>query len=418
MSGGEQAVGGSVPAVPVPIPQTASAGTANASHPDVAERTESQTSPESTVDPFHWVIATQPDGSLDAPCAPPPNGRRCESAGGASAAGIGGATCSAAGGEWIDVDWLDHRFASVERQQLPDTPPQVELRGEGSGGADASATLAIPPLELDVLPTGENRRTNGRKAGATATVSSPTGPSAPRTAEPGQAAEPPGASDPLEGAWEVDHFRWPEMCDRLQAAERSYFEHAGEKLRGASREGLHVLAVTSCAAGEGRTTLALLLARAAAAAGARVALLEADRHAPHLAAALGINTPCAWPQALRSGLPWSEAAIVSVAERITVFPLDDQGDMEPPELRDASVTELVNRLASHFDLVVIDAPPIGGPRGEFFEIGEACPVNAAILVQDTRQAEPERTLRAVQRLHDAGLEAVGIAHNFCGSQEE
>ena len=93
-------------------------------------------------------------------------------------------------------------------------------------------------------------------------------------------------------AWEVDRFRWPEICRQLYAAEQSYFEHAGEKLLEASRDGLRVLAVSSSQRGEGRTTLALLLARAAAAAGARVALLEADTHAPRIAASLGLDTPC------------------------------------------------------------------------------------------------------------------------------
>ena len=76
---------------------------------------------------------------------------------------------------------------------------------------------------------------------------------------------------------------------------------------------------------------------------------------------------------------------------------------------------MLHELAAEFDLVVIDGPPLGEVKGDFFQAGEDSPLDAVILVQDDRVADPDRALDAIQRLHATGVEAVGIANNFCTS---
>ncbi len=69
-------------------------------------------------------------------------------------------------------------------------------------------------------------------------------------------------------AWEVDAFRWPSLCQELDQQTQGRLTQSGEELCLATREGLRVVAVTSSQREEGRSTLALSLARSAARAGA------------------------------------------------------------------------------------------------------------------------------------------------------
>ena len=76
--------------------------------------------------------------------------------------------------------------------------------------------------------------------------------------------EQPPATDPFQSqsalapftpAWEVDAFRWPEICAQLDEASEWKLKQSGDELHVATQDGLKVLAVTSGARHEGRTTL-------------------------------------------------------------------------------------------------------------------------------------------------------------------
>ncbi len=100
-----------------------------------------------------------------------------------------------------------------------------------------------------------------------------------------------------EVLWEVDQFLYPALTDQLLQS-YAYFSQAGDKLAKATASGLKVLGITGVGPGEGRTTLAICLARAAARAGLKVGLLDADFNSPSLATQLGLEIEHGWEQAL------------------------------------------------------------------------------------------------------------------------
>ena len=103
-------------------------------------------------------------------------------------------------------------------------------------------------------------------------------------------AQRPPASEPTRDmmpAWETDQFHWPPMAEQLFHQDDIRFLQAGQQLASAARDGLNVLAVTSTYRGEGRSTVAMNLARAAAQAGLQVALIDGDLENPTLATTLG-----------------------------------------------------------------------------------------------------------------------------------
>lgn len=222
---------------------------------------------------------------------------------------------------------------------------------------------------------------------------------------------------PYVPLWEVDRFTWPALCDKLMHDPNGYFASASNKLLNVVRGGLKVLGITGSRRGEGRTTLALCLARAAAQAGIHVALVDADFSRPQLATMLGLETAYGWQEAATGKIPLSEAAVKSLADRLTVLPLEVTASTAPLSLADPRVTATLRATAATFDLVIVDLGPLGSATEPLFPAGENCPLDAAVVVRDTRFASVGESRTVGDRLYEAGIEAVGIAENFVTQQE-
>jgi hypothetical protein len=52
-----------------------------------------------------------------------------------------------------------------------------------------------------------------------------------------------------------------------------------------------------------------------------------------------------------------------------------------------------------------------------FPPGEVCPLDAAIVLRDTRFTDPAESEAVGRMLQSAGIEAVGIAENFVVAEE-
>ncbi|MDA1053776.1 MAG: hypothetical protein O3C40_25285 [Planctomycetota bacterium] len=209
--------------------------------------------------------------------------------------------------------------------------------------------------------------------------------------------------------WEVDRFKWPEDIEQLFEAQSEYFDYAGKKLLAASREGLNILAVTSARSGEGSTTLALCLARAAAGAGARVGLLDGNLVRSELGEQLGVDFASGWQSAAAFEQPLAEAAITGLEEGITLFPSAAGPVADIDSLGDERVGKVLRAAAACCELLIIDAGTTD--LGENIEA-----LDAAIVVRDIRHTSEAETLAVAAALRRGGVKAVGIAENF-GSPE-
>jgi Mrp family chromosome partitioning ATPase len=209
--------------------------------------------------------------------------------------------------------------------------------------------------------------------------------------------------------WEVDEFQWPDELARLSHEQHEYFRYAGEKLRDASREGLKALAVVSTREREGCSTMAICLARAAAATGARVALVDANLEHPELGTQLGIDFSSGWQEFLNGTSTLADAAVLALESRLTLLPLSPAHQL--PSLVDPHVNYGVRALADAFDLVILDAGPVAAGMAKFAG-GSDCPVNAVLVVRDVRRTSEAETVATASRLKALGIPAIGIAENF------
>ena len=218
--------------------------------------------------------------------------------------------------------------------------------------------------------------------------------------------------------WEVDRFQWPVTVERLVSTKGGYFGQAGERLVAAVGDGLRTLAVTGSRRGEGRTTLALCLARAAAKAGIQVAVVDADFARPQLAARIGLEITHGWQDAATGLIPLSEAAVKSLSDEMTVLPLEAASAAGQLSLADPRVTATLRAAAATFELVIVDLGPLATADDQLFPADEACPFDAAIVVRDLRWASAAESESVGERLYAAGVEAVGVAENFAPTEED
>jgi Mrp family chromosome partitioning ATPase len=283
------------------------------------------------------------------------------------------------------------------RTDLPalDVPePDLTLPESSAPDLDHLTFAELPsePLASDLIPQAETLETAAASAAAAAKEAKTTPLAAP--------------------LWEVDRFHWPRTCEKLFADEQGYLSQAGDKLQAAVQDGLRVLAITGTRRGEGRTTLSLCLARAAAQAGIQVAVMDADFARPQLASKIALEVAYGWQDAALGRIPLSEAAIKSLQDGVTALPLESALVTRGLSLADPRVTATIRAAAATFELLILDLGPIGPGEQLTFPPGEPSPLDAAIVVRDLRFATATESGSLCESLQDCGIEAVGIAENF------
>jgi tyrosine-protein kinase len=179
------------------------------------------------------------------------------------------------------------------------------------------------------------------------------------------------------------------------------------------------IVVTSAAAGEGKSTIALNLALSAALSGSRTVLLEADLRRPSLARALGLP-----PHLGLAGVLLGEATLDEV---IQTYPIDDRpgaSDLEvvtaggaPPNpsaaLASDKMWQTLEALGRRCDQLIIDTPPLT-VVSDAIPLGERAS-GILIVVRHGRSARSAvRQLR--RRLDNAGLTPLGIVLNAAKHQ--
>lgn len=208
----------------------------------------------------------------------------------------------------------------------------------------------------------------------------------------------------LEPALQVDRFAWPELCVTLiDRADADFARLVDELFADSDRK---LLAVTGYGQNQGQTTLVLCIARALAARGARIALVDAAPR-PRLAARLGVSPEAGWQETRRRRLPLDEALIESSIDGVTLLPASVQGDRSQP-LELGSLYEDLRRLREAYDFVLVDAGPLDDGRALF----EQARFDGAILVHDVSKSSfvnPSITERSLSRLRIGWWR---IAENF------
>ena len=119
-----------------------------------------------------------------------------------------------------------------------------------------------------------------------------------------------------------------------------------------------VVLVTSALPGEGKSTLTLSLARAAAAEGLRVMVIDADLRRPTLHELVGLKPGAGLVEVLRREVPLAEALATDPRAPLRLLPGSRRLSQPTRLLGPDGIGALLTALRSAFDLVLVDSAPL------------------------------------------------------------
>jgi Mrp family chromosome partitioning ATPase len=218
----------------------------------------------------------------------------------------------------------------------------------------------------------------------------------------------------IEAAFEVPHFIWPTVVTELLARAPAEFARASAWLAALVDRSPKVVLMAGMLRGEGRTTVLLALAQAAAQRNLRCSLVDLDFFKPELADRLGIMAQVGGEEVFGGEMPLGDALVESLAEPLSVLPLVRplaDPDRVAAKRRVSATLQLLRR--SH-DLVLVDAPPLDSDAQaiDLAALLAGSVVQDAVVVRDPQRVAADELRLISRRLAAAGVSRWHIIENF------
>ncbi|NEN90121.1 MAG: polysaccharide biosynthesis tyrosine autokinase [Okeania sp. SIO3H1] len=172
---------------------------------------------------------------------------------------------------------------------------------------------------------------------------------------------------------------------------------------------IHSFVISSATPGDGKSTVAAHLARAAAAMGQRVLLIDGDLRCPQIHNMMGLSNQQGLSSIIADGVP-IETAIQRSPVDENLFVLTS-GPIPPDPtkiLSSRQMHQLIQDAATTFDLVICDTAPLLGRADA--SLLSAC-TNGLMLVVGLGKTEREALNLALDDLSMAGVPMLGIVGN-------
>lgn len=202
---------------------------------------------------------------------------------------------------------------------------------------------------------------------------------------------------------------WPKVVSELIGRQWSAINQLGRTALGNSREETRRILVTSTKRGEGRTTIALALARWAAMTGQRTLLVDADVVQPGIAAALRVSPTGDWRKSsLAFGV--ENSLITCRSLPLSLLPL---GDDEVSQASQSAHDPLIVQLAvaeQEFDCCILDASPIAALCEQISIVTRLA--SSIVVVNNHAEGVSHALIGACNLLWQRGKPALAIADNF------
>jgi succinoglycan biosynthesis transport protein ExoP len=171
------------------------------------------------------------------------------------------------------------------------------------------------------------------------------------------------------------------------------------------RNGMTSVGITSARPSEGKTTLAISLARTAAMAGSRTLLIDADLRRASVSRMLDLPRHAGLVQVLRRTVTLDDALIHDAASGMYVLPAGDTTENRLDLFAAANISALLAEAESRFDLVIFDAAPALAVTDARLLLRQVDEVLMALRWNDT----PRQTaLATLKRMRALDIEPLGV----------
>ena len=194
------------------------------------------------------------------------------------------------------------------------------------------------------------------------------------------------------------------------------YRHVRTNLEFVGAEGMpRSVVVTSPGPGEGKSSLVANLAVVAAQAGRHVVIVDADLRKPSQHHYFAVEASAGLSDVLSGRVALRDALVATRADRVTLLCSGSSPQFPSELVGSASMVQLIEDLEQHFDLVLIDTPPVL-PVSDALLLG----VHAAGVVVVARMAESRRASvkRAVESIRKVDGPLIGVVGNAVVRHEE
>jgi capsular exopolysaccharide synthesis family protein len=168
------------------------------------------------------------------------------------------------------------------------------------------------------------------------------------------------------------------------------------------------LAVTSTNAAEGKTLVASSLAVSMAAAGRRVLLVDADLRRPQQHRIFEVPKTPGLSNVLAGQVKVSDAVLQTATPGLFILPAGEVLEGASDLLESERLKRLVGGFGEHFDLVILDSPPVLAVADASI-VGNA--VSAVLFVVAAGQTSRDVALLALDRLASVQAYVAGVVLN-------
>lgn len=169
-----------------------------------------------------------------------------------------------------------------------------------------------------------------------------------------------------------------------------------------------VVAITSALPNEGKTTISVCLARIAAMSGQRVCVVDCDLRMQSISDVIDITAETGLLQVLAGELPWSSAIVRDPKSEADILPVAASGFTPRDVFGSDAMARLIGELRTHYDLVILDCPPILAVAETRILVKQA---DTTVVVARAGRT-PLRALRAaISQTTIAGGNVLGVALN-------
>ena len=166
--------------------------------------------------------------------------------------------------------------------------------------------------------------------------------------------------------------------------------------------------MTSPQPGDGKSTTIANLATSIARTGKKVLLVDADLRRPMQSSLLGIEPRAGLSDVLRGNTKLGEAITETQVENLSLMP-HGHATEDPAELLESPIlAAILRRLATHYDLILIDAPPLLAVTDPAIIASSVDSVLLTVRVEKNGRGVVED---AVRILHDMQIHPGGIVVN-------
>jgi capsular exopolysaccharide synthesis family protein len=204
----------------------------------------------------------------------------------------------------------------------------------------------------------------------------------------------------------------PNLPDRLSDPQQAGIAaHCVHQIRtmlqiSRSNDEPQVIAITSAASGDGKTSLTLALGLSYAACGARTLLIDCDLIAAGLTHRLNVNSTDGILEAVANRALLEYVRTTDIAD-VAILPVGTTHAHHASTLSPVALRRLLSEAKKHFDLIIVDTGPILGS----IEASLVCAAADRTILAVARNQQRPLVEKSIAHLQAIGAQLAGVVFN-------